>query len=80
MDEVAATALGARTSHVRYLILLILFAVTAISYADRATLSMTGPAIAKQLAMSPVAMGYALSSFAFAYVLAQVPGGLTMDR
>ena len=80
MDEVAATALGARTSHVRYLILLILFAVTAISYADRATLSMTGPAIAKQLAMSPVAMGYALSSFAFAYVLAQVPGGMLLDR
>jgi ACS family glucarate transporter-like MFS transporter len=80
MDELAATAVQARSSHVRYVILLILFVVTAISYADRATLSMTGPAIAKQLSMSPVAMGYALSSFAFAYVLAQVPGGILLDR
>jgi MFS transporter, ACS family, glucarate transporter len=80
MDEVAAAAIQSRTSHVRYLILLVLFVITAISYADRATLSMTGPAIAKQLGMSPVAMGYALSSFAFAYVLAQVPGGILLDR
>jgi ACS family glucarate transporter-like MFS transporter len=74
----ASTAV--RATHVRYWILLVLFVITSISYADRATLSMTGPAIAKELGMSPIAMGYALSSFAIAYVLAQVPGGMLLDR
>lgn len=69
-----------RPTHVRYVILLILFVITTVSYADRATLSMTGPAIARQLHMDAVAMGYALSSFAFAYVLAQIPGGVLLDR
>lgn len=71
---------GARRTHTRYLILLILFIVTTISYADRATLAMTGPAVAKQLGLSPVVMGYVLSSFAIAYVVAQVPGGMLLDR
>ncbi|WP_213978938.1 MFS transporter [Sphingomonas sp. dw_22] len=75
-----AARAGSRATHVRYLILLILFVITSISYADRATLSMTGPAISRELGMSPVAIGYALSSFAFAYVLAQVPGGVLLDR
>jgi ACS family glucarate transporter-like MFS transporter len=71
---------GARRTRTRYLILLILFIVTTISYADRATLAMTGPAVAKQLGLSPVVMGYVLSSFAIAYVVAQVPGGMLLDR
>jgi ACS family glucarate transporter-like MFS transporter len=80
MGDIGAAGIRSRATYIRYLILLILFVITAISYADRATLSMTGPAIARQLDMSPVAMGYALSSFAFAYVIAQVPGGILLDR
>jgi ACS family glucarate transporter-like MFS transporter len=78
----ATRAIGqdARRTRARFLILLILFIVTTISYADRATLAMTGPAVAKQLGLSPVMMGYVLSSFAIAYVIAQIPGGMLLDR
>lgn len=34
-----------RRSHVRYWILLMIFVVTTVNYADRATLSITGPAM-----------------------------------
>ncbi|SQD01334.1 galactarate transporter [Escherichia coli] len=44
--------------HTRYLILLIIFIVTAVNYADRATLSIAGTEVAKELQLSAVSMGY----------------------
>ena len=38
--------------HTRYLILLIIFIVTAVNYADRATLSIAGTEVAKELQLS----------------------------
>ena len=35
--------------HTRYLILLIIFIVTAVNYADRATLSIAGTEVAQEL-------------------------------
>ena len=67
-------------SHIRYVIVLMLFLVTALNYADRAALSIAGPAAAKELGLSSVAMGYVFSAFAWAYVLGQVPGGWLLDR
>lgn len=46
--------------HTRYLILLIIFIVTAVNYADRATLSIAGTEVAKELQLSAVSMGYLL--------------------
>ncbi len=40
--------------HTRYLILLIIFIVTAVNYADRATLSIAGTEVAKELQLSAV--------------------------
>jgi ACS family glucarate transporter-like MFS transporter len=67
-------------TRVRWMILLILFVVTTINYADRASLSIAGNAMQKALGMSPVAMGYVFSAFAWAYVIAQLPGGRLLDR
>jgi ACS family glucarate transporter-like MFS transporter len=67
-------------SHSRWMILAILFAVTTINYADRATISIAGPEIKKALGLSPVEMGYVFSAFAWSYVLAQLPGGWLLDR
>ena len=39
--------------HTRYLILLIIFIVTAVNYADRATLSIAGTEVAKELQLTP---------------------------
>ena len=71
---------AARRTRVRLLIVLMLFAATTINYADRATISIAGPDMAKELGLSPVQMGYVFSAFAWSYVLAQIPGGWLLDR
>lgn len=76
-DRVASTV---RPTHVRYLIVLMLFILTSVNYADRATLSIAGPAASKELGLDAVAMGYVFSAFGWAYVLAQLPGGWLLDR
>jgi ACS family glucarate transporter-like MFS transporter len=73
----AATKLASRT---RWMILAILFIVTTINYADRASISIAGPEIRKALGLSPVEMGFVFSAFAWSYVLAQLPGGWLLDR
>lgn len=67
-------------SRKRYWILAMLFLVTAINYGDRATLSIAGPALSKELGLSAVTMGYIFSAFGWSYVLAQLPGGWLLDR
>ncbi|WP_238298108.1 MFS transporter, partial [Methylobacterium soli] len=69
-----------RRSRVRLLIVTMLFIATTINYADRATLSIAGPSMAKDLGLDAVAMGYVFSAFAWSYVLAQLPGGWLLDR
>lgn len=67
-------------SRVRYLVLFVLFAVSSLNYADRATLSIAGSDISRQLGLSKVAMGYAFSAFGWAYAAGQIPGGWLLDR
>src|ERR1700748_3960191 len=74
------SAAEARRSRVRLFIVAMLFLVTTVNYADRATLSIAGPALSKELHLDPVAMGWIFSAFGWSYVAAQVPGGLLVDR
>src|SRR5580693_5216504 len=74
------SAAGARRSRVRVFIVTMLFLVTTVNYADRATLSIAGPALSRELHLDPVAMGYVFSAFGWSYVIAQVPGGWLLDR
>jgi ACS family glucarate transporter-like MFS transporter len=67
-------------SRTRWIILAMLFAITTINYADRATISIAGPEIKKELGLSAVQMGFVFSAFAWSYVLAQIPGGWLLDR
>jgi ACS family glucarate transporter-like MFS transporter len=71
---------AAKATRVRWSILAILFIVTTINYADRATISIAGPELKKLLGLSPVEMGYIFSAFAWSYVVAQIPGGWLLDR
>jgi ACS family glucarate transporter-like MFS transporter len=64
----------------RYWIVLFLFVLTTVNFADRATLSIVGTDLAKQLKLDPVAMGYVFSAFSWAYVICQIPGGWLLDR
>ncbi|MGK3118750.1 MFS transporter [Pseudomonas corrugata] len=69
-----------KKTRVRYLILLMLFLVTTINYADRATISIAGSSIQKDLGLDAVTLGYIFSAFGWAYVLGQIPGGWLLDR
>jgi ACS family glucarate transporter-like MFS transporter len=71
---------AAKRTRVRWAIILLLFIITTINYADRATFSIAGQSASKELGLDPVAMGYILSAFAWAYVLGQIPGGALLDR
>lgn len=76
----AANSLSVKKTHVRYFILLMLFLVTTLNYADRATLSMAAPSIRKDLGMDAVTMGYAFSAFGWSYTALQIPGGWFLDK
>ena len=65
---------------VRFGIVTMLCVVTVINYADRATLAIAGPVMARELGLTPIGMGYVFSAFGWAYVICQIPGGWLLDR
>lgn len=69
-----------RPTHVRYLVIAIIFAVSCFSYADRSALSQAVGAMPKGLDLSPQRMGYLLFGFGWAYALGQLPAGGLLDR
>lgn len=69
-----------KVKNLRYYILLLIFAVTAVNYADRAILSIAGPAMADELGLDPVELGFIFSAFGWSYALGQLPGGWILDR
>ena len=80
MATVTAQEAIVKRTRVRFMIIFLLFVVTVINYADRATFSIAGSSAADELGLSPVEMGWILSAFAWSYVLAQIPGGALLDR
>jgi MFS family permease len=57
-----------------------LFTLTTINYADRVALSVAAKPISTEFGLTPVQMGYLLSSFLWTYVLCLIPVGLLVDR
>jgi ACS family glucarate transporter-like MFS transporter len=80
MTATGTVAAVARKTNVRWVVVAVLFMITAINYADRATISLAGPEIAKDLQFNAVTMGYIFSAFGWAYVIFQLPGGWLLDR
>ena len=75
-----ALAASASKTNVRWIVVAVLFFITIINYADRATISLAGPAMAKELNFDAVTMGYIFSAFGWAYVIFQLPGGWLLDK
>ena len=69
-----------KATHVRYLILAMLFVASCFSYGDRVALSVAGSAMQHELALDPLKLGVLLSGFGYAYVLGQLPSGGLLDR
>ncbi len=76
----ASVAGGVKKTNFRWWIVVMLFVVTSINYADRAVLAITGPVLSKDLGINSAQMGFIFSAFGWAYVLGQLPGGWLLDR
>ncbi|PWC32925.1 MFS transporter [Azospirillum sp. TSO35-2] len=79
-DPAAAIAATATKTRVRWTIVVMLFVVTAINYADRAVLAIGGPVLSKELGINAAQMGFIFSAFGWSYVIGQLPGGWLLDR
>lgn len=77
MDAAVAEA---RVGRHRFVILALIFVVTVLNYADRATMSIAGTEVVKELGLDPMMLGMIFSAFAWAYALGQIPGGWLLDR
>jgi ACS family glucarate transporter-like MFS transporter len=64
----------------RYGLLIFIFFLIMINYGDRVALSIGSKSIADEFHLSPVQMGYLLSSFTWTYVLFLIPWGAAVDR
>ncbi|MGP2487459.1 MFS transporter [Pantoea ananatis] len=69
-----------KPTKVRIIILLLISAGTMINYLDRTILGIVAPKITRELEIDPAMMGVAFSAFAWTYTLAQIPGGMFLDR
>lgn len=76
----SADAKAVAKTHVRYYVLALILLATAINLGDRANLSIAGDALARDLGLNAVTMGYLFSAFAWSYVIGQLPGGWFLDR
>jgi MFS family permease len=57
-----------------------LFVMTAINYLDRVNLSVAAGSIAKELALTPIELGWIFSAFLWSYIVVLIPAGYLADR
>src|SRR5882757_4948301 len=67
-------------NNIRFVIVFMLFFVSSVNYADRASLSITKAQLTSDLHLDTVSMGYLLSAWGWSYVAAQIPSGWLLDR
>jgi ACS family D-galactonate transporter-like MFS transporter len=73
----AATTARSRT---RFTVLALLSVGTLINYMDRTVLGIAAPVMTAELQINAAVMGLVFSAFSWTYALAQIPGGIFLDR
>lgn len=61
-------------------LVILMFGFSVMSYFDRTILSIAGPEIMKEFAISPEQMGWVYSAFILGYAVFMIPGGDVTDR
>lgn len=74
------SAAQAAATRARLGVLALITLATALNYLDRTLLSVAAPAMTEELEIGPAAMGLVFAAFSWSYALAQVPGGILLDR
>jgi sugar phosphate permease len=75
----AMAFVGAKRTHIRWYVLLLISLMYMITYMDRSNISIAAPAIAKEFGFSKTEVALFFSAFAWAYAAGQVPGGWLAD-
>lgn len=70
----------ARATRGRYGVLALIAMGTMVNYLDRTLLSVAAPSMAQDLGLGAATMGIVFSAFSWSYALAQIPGGVFLDR
>src|SRR5262245_19239847 len=68
------------TLKVRHLILFVVCLMYFVAYVDRVNISVAGPAMRKDLGLTPIELGLIFSAFAYPYAAMQIAGGWASDR
>lgn len=76
----SAVADAAQPTRARFGMLALVALATALNYLDRTLLGVAAPAMSHELKLSPEMMGLVFAAFSWSYALAQVPGGVFLDR
>lgn len=76
----STAAASAGVTNRRYGVYLLLFVMTLLNYFDRTVLSIAMPTLIHVFDLTPVAVGYLLSSFIWSYAPLQLPAGMIVDR
>ena len=79
-ESAAPLTVVRKRSRARIVILLLLSVGTMINYLDRTILGVVAPALTSELHIDPAMMGIVFSAFAWTYALAQIPGGMFLDK
>jgi MFS transporter, ACS family, D-galactonate transporter len=69
-----------KPTRARFGVLALITLATMLNYVDRSVMGVAQPAIAKELSITPEMMGLVFSAFSWTYALAQLPGGMLLDR
>ena len=80
MSRSTPADLIARVGNVRWLMVFLVFAVAAVSYLDRANISIAAPQMKLDLALSDRQLGMVFSAFVFGYAFTQPFAGRLADR
>ncbi len=78
-DPAIGSAAAPRT-RVRVTMLALLSVAVLINYLDRAVLGIAAPSIRQDFGLDAALMGVVFSAFSWTYFLAQIPGGVLLDR
>ena len=71
---------AAKTSHIRWLLILWLFVLSAVAYLDRVNISVAGTLLAGEYGLSKIQLGWIFSAFLAGYAVFQTPGGRLADK
>ena len=79
MPDAGAACSDHQRTHVRWVILALIFSASFVAYVLRTNMSIAGENIMADLGLSRIQLGMVLSAFAWGYAIFQFPGGIFGD-